>query len=377
MSTNYDSRLQGLKLRRQGQGLMAKSSTFSSDSLHRADSIYKPPVEEAYEKRSAHKATRYTLGAMQEVDPDYTKNSFLQGDRIKNQLEKGLQGEIPITFEYQGSVPLNVHLRGTSDVDLLILRSGFVTVDVSGLKNQRGGYSDWHGEQPHQLLSRLRSRSASILRSAFPEAEIDISGSKSIAIEGGSLSRKVDVVPSHWYDTADFQHSGQKKDRGVCILDTSMNHTLKNYPFLHMHHVNEKEKNTNGGTKKIIRLLKTLKVDSDYAKQITLNSYDVAALVWNFSTAALYVQPWSELTLLATAQSELTTLVADKKRALRLRTPDGTRCVIDSEDKYLALVLLCSEVSQLAEAVAQEVMGLYEKMASDNVLKVLKSSVIA
>lgn len=373
MSKDYDSKLQGLKRRRQGgtSGLLAKSDSVALDSA------FHVPLEEAYEKRSINKATRYALGALQEVDAQYTKNSYAQGDRVKNQLEKSLLGEIPVEFEYQGSVPLNVHIRGTSDVDLLVLRKGFVTIDISGAKNLRGEYSDWTGESGPQLLLRLRTRSASVLRAAFPEADVDTSGSKSIALSGGSLSRKIDVVPSHWHDTVDYQKTGEKKDREVCILDTSSAQTIKNYPFLHMHHINVKDILANGGAKKMIRLLKTLKVDSDRAALITLNSYDVAGLVWHFRSDALNVQRWNELSLVAVAQTELASFVVDKPRAMQLKTPDGTRCIIDSDEKFTALIFLYIEVNELAEAIAQELIGSAIKVTDEQVSRTLRSTVIA
>lgn len=371
MSTNYDSRLQNLKQRRQGstQEQLAKA-------VVALDSIYGRTLQESYEKRSAKKATRYALGALQEVDPEYTKNSYTQGDRVKNQLAKGLQGEIQITFEYQGSVPLNVHIRGISDIDLLVLHANYLTVDTYGAKNQRGGYVDWSGDSGPLLLTRMRSRSASVLRLAFPEVNVAV-GDKSIALSGGSLTRKVDVVPSHWHDSADYQLSGQIKDRAVCILDASVNTIIKNFPFLHMHYINVKDSLSVGGTKKMIRLLKTLKADSDYSNFISLNSYDIASLVWHFQTHSLIVQRWSELSLVAVAKEELTNLVGDKARVMQLKTPDGTRCIINSEEKFTALVFLYSEVIELSESIAKEVLGSVDAVSNDRILRALKTAVVA
>lgn len=371
MSTNFDSRLLSLKQRRQGtnQGFLGNESLA-------LDSVYKHQLEESYEKRALNKATRYALGALQEVDPGYTQNSYVQGNRVKNQLEKGLQGEVSIAFQYQGSVPLNVHIRRTSDVDLLVIRTEFVTIDPTGPKYLRGGYSSWHGESPPQLLGSLRTRSTSLLRLAFPEAEVDASGSKSIAMRGGSLTRKIDVVPSHWHDTANYQQTGEQKDRGICILDTSKGETVQNYPFFHMHQINEKDGRVNGGAKKMIRLLKSLKADSDNSKLITLNSYDIASLVWHFRDDALYVHPWNELSLVAAAQQELIKLLIDKEVTKQLRSPDNSRQIIDSDDKFKALIYLLLEVIDLANAVGQEVLGTDTKRTTDEILNALKSSPI-
>nr|WP_315483238.1 hypothetical protein [uncultured Undibacterium sp.] len=370
MNKNFDTKLNNLRQRRSDQRRLATAAL----SL---DSLYKGPVQEAYEKRSQNNATKYALGAMQQVDPAYTQNSIEQGERVKNQLKRNLDGEIAVEFEYQGSVPLNVHIRGVSDVDLLVLRKDTYTYDPAGPRGKRGEYVGWHGESMVTLLTQLRNRCGNILRAAFPEARVDTSGSKSIAIDGGSLSRKVDVVPSHWHDTIGYQISGDRKDRAVCILETSTKQTVTNFPFLHMHHIQIKDISTMGGAKKAIRLLKTLKADSEKSESITLNSYDIASLVWHMDQSILSVYQWQELSLLANLQNALSHYIYNKEALMRLRTPDNTRCIINSEDKFNALVILFLEFITLSEAVGREIMGSRITSGSGDLLKAIKESYIA
>lgn len=370
LSKDFDVRLNSLKQRRSDQRRSAVAG-LSMDSWNRN------VIQESYERRSSNKATKYALGAMQQVDPTYTQNSIAQGERVKNQLKRNLDGDIPVEFEYQGSVPLNVHIRGVSDVDVLVLRTDAYTYDPAGPKGQQGGYSIWHGESMVTLLTQLRSKCGSILRLTFPEANVDTSGSKSIAIEGGSLTRKVDVVPSHWHDTINHQISGAYKDRAVCILDTSIKQTVANFPFLHMDHIQKKDDSTMGGAKKAIRLLKTLKADSEQSDKITLNSYDIASLVWHMDQSVLSVYPWQELSLIANLQGVFASHVLNKEVLMRLRTPDNTRCIIDSEQKYNALVLLFIELIALSEAVGKEIIGGRTVNDTGDLLKALKESYVA
>ena len=62
---------------------------------------------------------------------------------MKNQLQRGHNGSIPVAFEYQGSVPLDVHIRGVSDIRPPILRTDFVTLDTHG--PQASTYGIWNG----------------------------------------------------------------------------------------------------------------------------------------------------------------------------------------------------------------------------------------
>jgi hypothetical protein len=52
----------------------------------------------------------------------------------------------------------------------------------------------------------------------------------------------------------------------------------------------------NGGLRKLVRLLKSLKYDSD--DNIDLSSYDIAAIVYNMSDDKLYSHPGQDLVLI-------------------------------------------------------------------------------
>jgi hypothetical protein len=316
-----------------------------------ADSAMHVMKEEAYQRRTPGRATKYALGAMQAVDADYTRNSYEEGNRVLRQLQEGLAGEISVEFKYQGSVPLDIHIRGISDIDMLVLRNDFHTYDPSGPAAQAGRYRNPIADTAIDRIRRLRSRCEAILASAYPTADLDKSGSKSITLSGGSLRRKVDVVPSHWHDTARYQSSGSEHERGVSILVKDEGRTTDNLPFLHMKHINDKNIATWDGAKKTIRLLKNLKSDSDYCSLISLSSYDIASLVWHFPHTSLQVIDAKELTLLAAAKLHLNWCAANKAEVMKLDTPDGTRKIIDNDSKFWGLTLLALEIDQLAEAV--------------------------
>jgi hypothetical protein len=345
---DYSQRLANMRSRRLGLDtgtLLTKSESLASLSS----------LTEAYEKRAKTGAIKYALGAMQELDPKYTQVSFQEGDRVKNQLNLGLQNaNIPATFEYQGSVPLNIHIRFASDIDLLVLHAGFVTADSTG--SRASTYINLPGSVLADMLV-LRAQCESILDAKFPQAKVDKSGSKSIAISGGSLQRKVDIVPSHWHDSAEYQASGQKHDRVVKILDKANLVMLPNRPFLHMKRIDERDARSNGGAKKLIRLLKNIRKDS--SRSIGLTSYDIAALVWHFDDQAINKPYYLELSLVAEAQRYLQAMVANPEFTKTLNVPDLSRKIIDSPEKFTALTILKSEVDDLATSIARELKPLY------------------
>lgn len=343
MATNYAQKLASMRSRRMGQSLIEADAAASFQEKSSS-------LKESYESRGKGDSIKYALGAMQQLEPKYTEISINEGERVRNQLSNGLQSaNIPVTFEYQGSVPLNIHIRFTSDIDLLVLHASFVTVDPAGSKANT--YIST-GLTPVTEIIALRRQCELILDSKFPAATIDKSGAKSISVSGGSLQRKVDVVPSHWHDTASYQYTEAKQDREVRILNKDEMILLANRPFHHMKKIEEKDFKTKGGAKKVIRLLKNLKRDSE--TKINLNSYEIASLVWHFSDAAITKEYYLELALVAETQLILQHLVANPSVTFTLPTPDQSRKIIDTTEKFNALILLKQEIDQLTNDLSKE-----------------------
>lgn len=347
MARNIQERISSLKTRRKGGDRLAVLAADSAayDSYQR-----KMYLREAWEQRAGNKPyTQYALGAMQEVDPDYTRISLQTAERVANQLGRRVGG-FNLDFRLQGSVPLNVHIRGVSDVDLLtLIDRDFFTYERSGIKAHT--YIPVSTTSLDQLV-QLRREEEPALRNAFPKADVDASGSKAIKISGGSLARSVDVVPSHWYDTAEYQRTGELQDQGVIILDRKNNRTITNFPFKHINLVGGRDDLVAGGLRKAIRLCKNVKADSD--RDIALPSFDIAAIMFHADQAALRMGAIHELSILAETQRHLDYLYWHPAEAAALTVPDGTRRVFDTEAKRSALLSLSSEIDELFKAVVEE-----------------------
>lgn len=364
MSIDYGNRLSRLRVRRSGE-------TAGNISLNSA--LMKT---EHYERRTATTATRYALGSMQEVDPDYTRVGIEESDRVKEQLRSGLNDVSTYAYyRLQGSLPLNVHIRGVSDVDMLVLLGPWLTYDRSG--SRANSYGSYVGQGVLYDVIALRTNCEDILKRRYWGANVDTSGDKSIKLSGGSFRRDVDVVPSHWNDTSTYQITGNEADRGVGILDKSVPEIIQNLPFLHIAKIEEKDRVTSGGAKRAIRLLKNLKADTD--RDIALSSYDIASLMWHCEDHLIAVQPWHELSVLAGTDAHLARLAADYEYASSLRTPDNTRRIINEVSKFSSLVALSQEVSALADAVLAEQRTVSPQILAkqDSVRQMLRETILA
>lgn len=352
MARNINQRLDRLRVRRSGTDRLGRLNEEA-----RADIIAKSRIEETWQKRAKDKPnTRYALGSMQEVGTDYTRISVETAQRVGNQLNDGLtKAGFSVDFRLQGSVPLNVHIRGVSDVDLLTLDLGFYTYDTTGSRSRTGFYTSPTSRTSIEVLKALRTEAEAILKARFWAAEVDTSGGKAISISGGSLARPVDVVPSHWHDNADYQSSGQERDRSVTILDQKVPRTIDNRPFLHIYRVHGRDVQANGGLKKAIRLCKNVKNDAiEEGKNIVFPSFDIAATMYHANLTALGSSQVYELAVLAETQRFLDELYHNPDTAKALTVPDGSRRIFDTDQKYEGLKALSVEMDDLAREVAKE-----------------------
>ncbi|MGK0271056.1 MAG: hypothetical protein ACI88H_001709 [Cocleimonas sp.] len=361
---NFDNRLKNLKNRRQG----TRERFLLENNLSIFDSKdYR--TRENYEELTESSSIRYAIGAMAAVDSRSTQISIEEGERVANTLISMLSTVgITAVKEMQGSVALDVHIKGHSDVDMLILEDDTVLIQTPKLDGSSCAASD---QRPMvEIIKDLRLKSEDKLISRYYQANVDCLGNKSIALSGGSLKRKVDIVPSCWFHTHEYQRSGQKYDKAVRIYNKGTHSLEGNQPFLHIKKVNDRDQVYLGNLKKVIRLMKNQVADMpDYKKRVVkkLSSYDLMAIGYDMNEQ-LNCPYYMSLTLVERLRSHLSLLVASKALRDLLIVPDGSRNVFNTEDKIEALQILYSEVSDLAEAIYKSIRPLGQTLYDSKVL---------
>jgi hypothetical protein len=198
-------------------------------------------------------------------------------------------------------------------------------------------------------------------------------------LSGGSLRRPVDVVPSNWYDTVDYQMTGAEVDRGVQILDKDVPERVLNMPFRHIQRINQRDSESLGGLKKAIRLCKNVKADAiDEGTKINLPSFDIASALWHADLGALTVGVANELAILAEATRFIDHLACRPAYAATLKVPDGSRAIFDSSAKLEALTQLSLELDDLAERVIREQARLAEgvRLTADQLGEALRRAYV-
>lgn len=337
----YKDRVRNLEQRRQGV-----RPVVTMDGLIVANENFGTLREEKFSTIQFPDSVKYAVGAMQAVDDEYTKKSYDEGERVANQLKQNLT--IPVEATYQGSVPLNVHIKGNSDIDLLLLCTNFVTADES----IRWLYTDYKGKSAIEELQDLRAQTTEVLKKKFPSATVDDAPGKAVTLSGGSLARCVDVIPSHWHDTKEYHETRLKKNREIFVLDSKVNTRVNNKPFLHIALVESKCNSVNGTLRKVIRLLKNLKYDAD--PEVRFTSYDIVAVCYHMSVQDLTVPFGLDLLLLDRVHKHLSFIANNSLYRNMLYVPDGSRKIFDQPEKLNGFIHLKQELESLIKDIEQE-----------------------
>lgn len=340
---DYTRKLEKLKARRQ-------------DNITKAFS-----VNESFNKKSYGTSTTCALEAMEEIDKNYTSNTYKQVERVQNQLKPGLKEYgIDVDFRYQGSVPTNTHIKLYSDIDLLTIHKSFYSLEPPLTPTY-----PYQGD-PLADLKELRSKTFRILDTVFTACEIDDTGSKALKICGGSLNRKIDIIACNWHDTFMYDKSKDEDYRGIKILDRDNNRRLSNLPFMHIYWINQKDAQVGGNEKRLIRLLKSIKADAD--EDINVSSYDIASLVFKMEDSLLLVGKNERLKLLQHCNLYFNKLINDIAFREGLYVANSTRKIFCSDGvKIDELVKLKKEVEFLISEIVGEIKPLYDTIEKANI----------
>lgn len=348
---NFEDRLTRLKNRRQG--------TAERDRIEKGLYSFAGDQRtiEAHENLHESAAIKYVIGAMAAVSAESTKTSKIEGERVATTLIDLLKtAGISAEMRLQGSVALDIHIEGHSDVDMLILKADVITIQRPPLPGT--SYIDASDSRSMvDIVSEIRTQSEEKLKSRYHAAEVDTSGNKSISMSGGSLKRKVDIVPSCWHDTHDYQRTKLDYFRAVKIYDKGNNSLIENKPFLHIKKINDRDALYSNNLKKVVRLMKNVVADMpDYKKNKAkkLTSFDIASIAFSMNER-LSCSQYLPLALLEGLRSYLLILSYLDEPRNSLMVPDESRKIFNSDEKIEALRILYSEINDLAIAVQKAI----------------------
>lgn len=267
-------------------------------------SRYNPDANLQVERRifSAENAldsdvVRYVKRAMNAVDEEYTRKTREAGENAKTHLKCLLND---VSYEYQGSVMTDTHIRGASDIDLLVISEKFLGTEITKvrqellctwrytesqirrLKHYDSSFIPYMGNSISDLAT-LRQNIEMIMLKNYNIC--DVSKAKAVRITNQHLHRDVDVVTASWFQSLDYILEGMPDvKRGIKVFNKETLLTEgPDYPFLSIKKINDRSAETNGRLKRMIRFLKNVRTDSE--QNINLTSFDINAICYSIPVA--------------------------------------------------------------------------------------------
>jgi hypothetical protein len=301
----------------------------------------------------------YVRIAMNAVPPDYTAKSKEAGEMVKKHLSKEL---VDVIYRYQGSVMTDTHIKGASDIDLLVITNKYYRIAWGKLNNILTDFSlkqKYYQSQISKLekeasignykgndledLRLLRLESEKILNSIYQEC--DITKPKAIKIKNLNLNREVDTVIANWYDNLESIINGKGDNRGIQVYNKDKhNRGDVSFPFLSIARINNRSSLTNGRLKKMIRFVKNVKEDSDY--DIDLNSFEINAICYDIDLDKYKDKSFYEL--VGVIYHQLKSITTNSFHADRLISVDGTETIFRGKpEKINELKLILAEIESI------------------------------
>lgn len=272
---------------------------------------------------SLPEAVRYCMESMCEVDQGYTYKVYANTRRIENEIGKSLNAQgVRFEVRYQGPLRTETHVRLYGEVDMLvILDEKASSKDVFGL-----------GQHIREVLSGQGHQS------------VDYGDGLRIQVVTQKPACKINLIPASWINNPQYLDKKNEIYRGIAFYNFKAKTKKKTLPFLNMARINMKDQDTNGGYKKVIRLLKTLCID----QSVSLNTYELAGLIYKIDDEKLICPEKNDLLCLMAVNNYIGQLLGDQKAFEVLLSPSEKELVFGaSAEKRDAVSKLHSSLDKL------------------------------
>lgn len=334
---------------------MAKNYTKRLESLQKRrfdDNLEKSILSESFKRSDIGQSTKYTLESMKPIESSYTQNTIKAAENIQSSLKEKLKSEYNLTFRHQGSTITDTHIKIHSDIDILVFTDSFET-----LENPQIPSNPYLGNPVDDLIT-LRKKCFEKLENTYNQ--VDDTNSKAIKVYPTQPKRKVDVVICNWFNSNLWKERNKEIYRGIYFLDRDKKQRIKDFPFEHIHLLKHKSLNTNRNYNKVVRILKTLKIDADY--EIKLSSFEICCLVYDIEDIKLNLAETSSLLLLNVASEQLGKLIDNNRYRENLKSPNNKEQVFPNDSKVVELKKLKLEVDELIIDVTKELASNFKSL---------------
>ncbi len=292
---------------------------------------------------------KYLLEAMMPIGQKSNDRTIQASQNVQTHLETGLDLHFERDYKRQGSVETDTNIR-VSDVDLLAIIRRYHFLQP-GMPND----SPYTESDPDQDIAELRKQSVKILKEQY---DIVAEKEKCVTIINKNLKRNVDVVFAFWHNNPEYEINQEIYYRGIKIGSRG---AKVDYPFAHIHCVNQKGKLTADGSKRAIRLLKTLVEDCETAKVDELSSFHLTTIVHQIENSQLMYAPGAttDLEIAKSVSKMLYDVINIEEFRKSLQSPNGCEKPLAGQGLVRELKIIKADLDELIADVQAEISSNY------------------
>jgi hypothetical protein len=258
------------------------------------------------------KSLKYCLEAMEEIEASYAYKAFYVSKKIQDKLLKELVNRgIKADFRYQGPIQTETNILLFGGIELMIIQNNDT-------------------QKPWEKVKLIAAEVMDILTLEGEFKSVDYSTKHKIKVTTSKPTCEISILPGIWLDNADFRESKREIDRGIIEYDFSLKTQKKYLPFKHIARINAKDKKTNGGLKRIIRLLNTLVRDAGEI-EVDLNHTEIESIVYAIPEKQLIFEPNKSLALLGIASAQMNRVASDLNYLQKLVSPSEKEIVFGTK----------------------------------------------
>jgi hypothetical protein len=332
-SLNYTKRLANLQNRRFDRELNESLISKSFNALNIPDNV------------------KYMVESMLPIDQKYNSRTIDAVKRVQEHLQGRFNLHFDRAYRTQGSVRTGTNIKVHSDIDLLTIIDKYFYPEIFNGNT----YTD---SDPNEDIKELRKQATKILKGIYDE--VDETHDKCVSIFNKSLNRKVDVVFGFWYNSQKYEQTkGEGNDeyyRGIYLYKFPNGPRELDYPFAHIHQVNSKGDTTTDGSRRGIRLLKTLRADSDTELK-SLKSFHLTTIVHSIENNKLAYSRGNELSIAKALSEEMNKLIQDPTYRKGIKSPNGTETPLEKDEIVPEIKNLKGDLDTLIEDSAREILN--------------------
>ncbi|MEO1256348.1 MAG: hypothetical protein AAFY41_15875, partial [Bacteroidota bacterium] len=196
-------------------------------------------LSDAFDQSGYADCLLYTLESMVEIDPAYAYKVYANSRRIHETITKALKKRgYDIDFRYQGALKTYSNILLYGDVEIIVIKKNI-------------------SDKPHKDMQSIAMDLMEVLSKDTSFKSIDYSDKTRIRITAQKPTCEIDVLPSVWVNSSEYNKTKNEIYRGIAEFDFAKRKVKKYLPFLNIARINARDQHTNGNFKRLSRLLKS------------------------------------------------------------------------------------------------------------------------